>query len=177
MTESLFSAQAWLWIYAIGLLVLGYVMILLEIFVIPGFNIFGIGGFATICLGTYFAFARLGTPAAILVGLAGLAGTAALIWLLVRNSAWNRLVLRKKTDRASGYTSAPASLDNLVSSTGVALTPLRPAGRAQFDEQVVDVVTEGDFIEPGDPVEVLSVHGNRIVVHSFDATGVDNDHQ
>jgi len=86
--------------------------------------------------------------------------------LMVRNRAWQRMVLERQTDRASGYTSAPASLEDLVASTGVALTPLRPAGRAQFDEQIVDVVTEGDFIESGDPVEVLAVHGNRIVVHT-----------
>ncbi len=169
MMDSLFSGEASLWIYAIGLLILGFVMILLEIFVIPGFNIFGIAGFATVCMGIYFAYAKLGTQAAIYVGLAGILGTAALIWLLVRNRAWQRMVLQRQTDRASGYTSAPASLEDLVASTGVALTPLRPAGRAQFDEQIVDVVTEGDFIESGDPVEVLSVHGNRIVVHTVGA--------
>ena len=177
MTESLFGAEAWLWIYAIGLLILGFVMILLEVFVIPGFNIFGIAGFATVCMGVYFAYARLGTQAAFLVGLAGLVGTVTLVWLLIRNRAWQRLVLERKTDRASGYTSAPASLETLVSSIGVATTPLRPAGRAQFEEQIVDVVTEGDFIESGDQVQVLSVHGNRIVVHILDASRVDGDHQ
>ena len=79
------------------------------------------------------------------------------------------MVLERQTDRASGYTAAPAGLEDLVASKGVALTPLRPAGRAQFDEQIVDVVTEGDFVESGDQVEVLSVHGNRIVVHLVDA--------
>ena len=170
--NELLGGDATLWVYAVGLLVLGFVMILLEIFVIPGFNIFGLAGFATVCLGIYFAYAKLGTQAAVIVGLAGLAGTVALVWLLVRNRAWQRLVLAGQTDRASGYRSAPVDLESLVSQTGVALTPLRPTGRAQFDEQIVDVVTEGGFIESGDRVEVLSVHGNRIVVQTSDVEGV-----
>ena len=178
--DSLVGGEASLWLYAIGLLILGFVMILMEIFVIPGFNIFGIAGFATVCMGIYFAYAKLGTEAAVYTGLAGVVGTGALIWLLVRNRAWQRMVLERQTDRASGYTSAPAGLEDLVASKGVALTPLRPAGRAQFDEQIVDVVTEGDFVESGDQVEVLSVHGNRIVVHTVEAAEgprVDDEHQ
>ena len=99
---------------------------------------------------------------------------AALIWLLVRNRVWQRLVLASETDRASGFDSAPAGLAGLVSESGVATTPLRPSGRAQFGDRVVDVVTQGDFIETGVRVEVLSVSGNRVVVHQqASPAGVD----
>ena len=47
---------------------------------------------------------------------------------------------------------------------GEALTPLRPAGRAQFGEQAFDVVSEGGFISRGERVEVMQVAGNRVVV-------------
>ena len=166
--SELVGAEALLWVYAIGLLILGFVLILLEIFVIPGFNIFGISGFLTVCIGVAFAYYKLGIVPAIVVGFLGMAGTGALIWLLVRNRAWQRLVLEVETDRDSGYDSAPVSLrlDDLVSRGGVAVTPLTPGGRAKFGEQLVDVVTEGNFIDPGAQVEVLSVNGNRVVVQT-----------
>lgn len=166
--SELVGAEALPWIYAIGLLILGFVLILLEIFVIPGFNIFGLSGFVTVCLGVAFAYYKLGTGPAILVGFLGMSGTGALIWMLVRNRAWQRLVLETETDRDSGYHSAPVGLrlDELVSQAGVAVTPLRPSGRAKFGEQLVDVVTEGNFIDPGAQVEVLSVNGNRVVVQT-----------
>ena len=166
--SELVGSQALPWIYAIGLLILGFVLILLEIFVIPGFNIFGISGFVTVCLGVAFAYYKLGTVPAILVGFLGLAGTGALIWLLLRNRAWQRLVLETETDRESGYHSAPVGLrlEELVSQAGIAVTPLRPSGRAKFGEQLVDVVTEGNFVDPGAQVEVLSVNGNRVVVQT-----------
>ena len=47
---------------------------------------------------------------------------------------------------------------------GTATSMLRPAGMAKIGELYVDVVTEGDFIEPGTPIQVIEVEGTRIVV-------------
>jgi membrane-bound serine protease (ClpP class) len=41
---------------------------------------------------------------------------------------------------------------------------LRPAGMAEVDGEPLNVVTEGDFIHPGEPIEIVQVRGNRIVV-------------
>lgn len=51
-----------------------------------------------------------------------------------------------------------------VGASGVAVSILRPSGNARFDDRVVDVVTQGEFIEPASPVRVLAVEGARIVV-------------
>ena len=155
------------WIYALGMLILGFVLVLLEIFVIPGFNIFGLLGFLTMCAGVYLAYVRLGLGPAIAVAVLGMAGTVVLVWLLVRNRAWKRLVLGSKTSRDQGYDSSRPGLSELVGQRGVAVSPLRPAGRARFGEEIVDVVTEGDFFVPGETVEVLVVEGNRVVVQKY----------
>jgi membrane-bound serine protease (ClpP class) len=49
---------------------------------------------------------------------------------------------------------------------GTAITVLRPSGKAQFADHVVDVVTEGEFITPKTPVTVIQTDGMRIVVKS-----------
>ena len=48
--------------------------------------------------------------------------------------------------------------------TGVAQTVLRPSGRALIDGQLVDVITDGEFYEPGTKVKVVAVTGGRTVV-------------
>ena len=48
--------------------------------------------------------------------------------------------------------------------TGRALTILRPSGKAQFENRVVDVVTEGEFISPESQVAIVSTDGMRVVV-------------
>jgi membrane-bound ClpP family serine protease len=48
--------------------------------------------------------------------------------------------------------------------TGIALTKLRPAGKAQINGRRVDVITQGQMLDEGCPVEVIEVSGIRIVV-------------
>ena len=57
-----------------------------------------------------------------------------------------------------------------VGSCGVAVSALRPAGKARFGKQYLDVVTDGEFIAKGGRLKVLEIHGNRVVVGEADGT-------
>jgi membrane-bound serine protease (ClpP class) len=63
-------------------------------------------------------------------------------------------------------------LSQMVGTVGVALTALRPAGRAEFGETLLDVVTEGEFIARGVRIQILDVVGNRVVVAPYAENGV-----
>ena len=54
--------------------------------------------------------------------------------------------------------------DSLLDQQGEAYTDLRPSGKANINEQRFDVVTEGVFLEKGDPLRVVAIEGQRIVV-------------
>ena len=152
------------WLYALGLLILGFVLILLEIFVIPGVNIFGILGFLTVCAGVAYSYVSLGLWPAAGVAAVGVVGTGVLLGILFRAKAWRRLVLSSATSRELGYDSAPPDSGRLLGQRGEALTVLRPAGRARIDGRIVDVVSEGGFIASGAVVEVIHVAGSKVVV-------------
>jgi membrane-bound serine protease (ClpP class) len=64
----------------------------------------------------------------------------------------------------AGYASAPERDHRWLGQRGTAASPLRPAGLAHLDGERVDVVSDGEFIEAGEPLEVIRVDGNRIVV-------------
>jgi membrane-bound serine protease (ClpP class) len=51
-----------------------------------------------------------------------------------------------------------------VGLVGVAETPLRPAGKVEFDDEFFDVVSEGDFVDTGEEVRIVEIQGNRVVV-------------
>jgi membrane-bound serine protease (ClpP class) len=51
-----------------------------------------------------------------------------------------------------------------VGKVGIAETPLRPAGKVEFDEEFFDVVSEGDFVATGEEVRIVDIQGNRVVV-------------
>jgi membrane-bound serine protease (ClpP class) len=58
----------------------------------------------------------------------------------------------------------PVPAHPLVGKTGLAITTLRPSGRATIEGRIYSVETEGTFVEAGASLIVLDVHGSRIVV-------------
>ena len=58
----------------------------------------------------------------------------------------------------------PAHEAVFVGAIGKAATDLRPAGKARFDEHLVDVTSNGGFVARGTEVEVMQASGARIIV-------------
>jgi membrane-bound serine protease (ClpP class) len=162
--------------WEIALFVVGVALLLVEVFVTPGFGVFGITGLVA-ALGALvvallpnvgFAFP---SDAEIARATTTLAGALVLTVLLAvslgrylpRSERLSRLVLASEMTAASGYTSSD-TVASLVGQRGVALTGLRPSGTVEVDGVRVDVVSEGGFVAPGAPVEVVSAQGARVVV-------------
>ncbi len=95
---NIFTPETLPWAYAIGLLVMGFVLFYLEVFVIPGINIFGILGVVSLFTGIVYAYVRLGSGAALWLGAGTALATAALVWLVLRLGVWQRGVLRTAVD-------------------------------------------------------------------------------
>ena len=98
------------------------------------------------------------------------AGVIAL-WVVVLRSLRNPkswlgkfMVLSHAQRAEDGYTSAPSRFREMIGQRGVAVSKLRPSGTAQFGRERISVVTEGEFIEQGTEVEIVSVEGARVVV-------------
>jgi membrane-bound serine protease (ClpP class) len=164
----LFFATQWMtglatWVEVL-LFLAGLVLIVFEMFV-PGFGFFGMGGAACILLSI---FLTLGGGLSAMNIMAGGIVAAVVAFLLIlkylpSSRLWNKLVLKDAEKTEVGYTSSD-DLTRLIGKEGTVLTLLRPAGTVDIEGQVLDVVSEGRYINPGTRVKVLSVQGNRIVV-------------
>ncbi|MDZ7331219.1 MAG: hypothetical protein ONB13_00945 [candidate division KSB1 bacterium] len=150
-----------------SLIIIGFLLILIEIFLVPGFNIFGVFGFVMVVLGIIFAYSKLSLAVANLVLLGSLIAAGVLVRVIVKSKSWRRIVLDVQQDKAQGFHASPENLLQLVGKTGIAYTPLRPAGIALIDEQKIDVMTEGSFVERNRPIEVIMVEGNRVLVREI----------
>lgn len=161
---SFFTGSLGAW--PILLLAGGVVLLLLEIFVIPGFGV--TGGLGIMAILVALVIAAPNPLTAVWSVLIALAIASAVIYFTLKNKktrqVWNRLILRQKLDRAGGYDSADISLSRFAGKQGRALTVLRPAGAAEIEGEKVDVVTDGEFIEAGTPIEVIRIEGVRVVV-------------
>lgn len=151
----------------------GLVLMILEIFVIPGFGIAGVLGILALLSGLSLSLVGAGAnwefmleAAARVVFSLILALAASLISLriLPRLPMGRRLILETGLPAGEGYASAPEGDARWRGKAGEAISPLRPAGIALIEGERVDVVSDGEFIEPGAMIRVTRIDGSRIVV-------------
>ena len=146
----------------------GLVLLAIEFFV-PGFGLFGIAGIASILFSLFMTLG--GGVSALSIMASGTVAAVVAFLLLLKylpsSGLWKRLVLRNELRTEQGYT-ASEDLTQLIGQEGVVLTLLRPAGAVRIGEKVLDVVSEGRFIEPGVRVKVLGVQGSRVVVRAIE---------
>jgi membrane-bound serine protease (ClpP class) len=152
----------------------GIVLLALELFVIPGFGIAGVLGIAALALGLGTSLVGSGASLqAVVVALSRVltsTAVAALLSLvafryLPQLPGGHRLVLGHSLAGAAGERGAGegSNRPSLLGRLGESLTPLRPAGIASLDGRRIDVVSRGEFIDSGEPIEVIE-EGLRVVV-------------
>jgi len=151
-------------------LVVGLILLLLELF-IPGFGVSGILGLvalvAAVCL-------QISNPTGMLFVIAiVLFAIAAAVLLFYRSAVKGRLMRSKiiLQEQIDGDSNALNTQEQqaLIGRSGVALSPLRPAGIAQIDGRRVNVMTQGEFLEKDAHVTVTQVAGLKILVRAADA--------
>ena len=163
------------------LVAVGVILLAVEIFALPGFGVFGGAGILCILAGLYMALTNAPIPeyswdfdrlreagqtllvAVVSYGVVGLT----VLKFFPRTPMYRGLVLTHDMSNEAGYAvQAEPELreDSAIGMRGKALSMLRPVGRGRFGGKTYMVVTRGDFIDEGAPIEIVEVRGNRYVV-------------
>jgi len=148
----------------VGLLIIaGYLLLLMELAIIPGFGISGIAGLICLGAGSWVAERAFGALTGGLVVSAVIVLTTVLLVGFPRTRFGRQVVLRGSLAGAQAHRA-----DLTPGLVGVAESDLRPAGIARFGERRASVVTEGEYLARGTRVRVSLVEGSRIVVEQLE---------
>ncbi|MCA1809276.1 MAG: NfeD family protein [Kiritimatiellia bacterium] len=145
------------------LLAAGLIMICAEVF-LPGGILGALGGLAL--LGAVIVgFVNFGpaTGGYIALALIIVVGAVVVVWIrfFPHTRAGQALTL---SGSMAGAKSADRRLQELAGQSGRAVTDLRPAGMALIAGRKYDVISEGPLIQRNEPISVLRVKGNRVIV-------------
>lgn len=158
----------------------GFALIALEVFVIPGFGIAGIAGI--ICTVGALIFMMLGndnfnfdyvpvgeiSTAATVVG-AGVLGSIVVLFVIgyrfTQSKMFSRVALMSTQEKKDGYV-ATLQNEDLIGRQGTANTILRPSGRIEIEGEVYDAYTRGEYVESGERVVVISQEGSSLKVRA-----------
>ncbi|MBY0308875.1 MAG: hypothetical protein K2Q09_09055, partial [Phycisphaerales bacterium] len=186
LPEMLMGLAGW---WELVLIVGGAGLIAVELFLLPGMGVAGALGLLSLFAGLVLAFVPASSPtfpgmerssASLLWGvgfvLMGVATAVTLGYYMSKNmrtlSILGRFILTDRGGDDDETESGPVVVFPILEAPvvlgqeGVALTPLRPAGKADFDGRVVDVVVDGPLVGPGQRVRVMLVEQMRIVVEA-----------
>jgi membrane-bound serine protease (ClpP class) len=161
------------------LFVLGLILLILEIFIIPGFGVAGVLGIVLIVASLVLSMQGFVVPsfeweknlfrrnlAVVGVGVVSSFITFSILaYFLPHIRLFSGLTLGTTQTADTGFTVQTQEESSLLlGKQGVTVTVLRPSGKAEIEGELVNVETEGEYVESGKMVEVIEVSGNRVVV-------------
>lgn len=157
---------------ALLLFVIGTILLLLEIFVIPGFGITGVSGILSVSMSVVLVFGGVSTAVYAIAKMMAISivMVTAVYFVGPRIHLFDRLILKKQISTAEGFVAVDLNqFDHLLNLEGTTVSACHPSGVARINNQRVDVVSEGEFIERNKPITVVAVQGTKIVVRELNA--------
>jgi len=142
------------WITVILLLIAGIVLLVVEIIFIPGTTILGIIGGALMVFGVIIGFSKFGTQIGTLILVGALALGGAVTFISFRSGVWKKFALNN-TNRSRF--NEDIKVEHLLGAEGVALSALRPFGKAEIYNSTYEVKTLGNYLEAGSKIKVTNV--------------------
>ena len=162
---------------------IGIILLAVELFVIPGFGVFGVLGIVCIMAGLVLGmvpnhnFNFDFVPAADLfaalltVIIASIVSVGLVFWLTPKVNEWGafrHITLATTQQRSEGFTSSFYA-DDLNGKIGKVHSRLRPSGKIEIEGNVYDAYSRGEFIDEGEQIVVISTEGTSLKVKKWEA--------
>lgn len=142
------------------LLFLGVLLCLLEVLVIPGVTIAGIGGILLMGIGVYYSYVEFGTMGGHIVLFTMVVINAIIIVYSLKSKTWDKLMLKTNLKGA-----VDTDIPNIkVGDTAICLTRLAPMGKIRVGDYEVEASSISGLINEKTEVEVVKVDKHKIIV-------------
>jgi membrane-bound ClpP family serine protease len=142
---------------------IGVIVLIAEI-IIPSGGILGIITVSLMGYSLYLVFTTISTFAGMVFVIADIIMFPIVLFAGIKLLAKSPATLKTSLSKTDGYSSQSDELVEFMGLTGTVISDLRPAGTAKINNQRVDVVSRGEYINKGAEIVVLAVEGNRVVV-------------
>ncbi|PID94403.1 MAG: serine protease [Bacteroidetes bacterium] len=164
--------------WEIALFVVGVILVMVEVFALPGFGIAGIGGVFSILTSLTFSMVRnegfsfsptegahllTSFLVVIIATVAALITSFFLARKMFTSRKWN-LALHTVLNKEEGFRSTPAETNQMTGKVGTTYTVLRPGGKIAINGEIYDAIAENRFIEKGKPIIITRCNNAQLFV-------------
>lgn len=150
-----------MWIVILSLLLIGLALILVELVFIPGTTLVGLLGLIFTVVGIVISYDHFGSDIGFYFLIGTLLTTLIGLFYSFRTGAWTKFSLKTSID---SKVNEGITQQLKVGDEGVSVSTLRPMGKAEFQSEVFEVKTLGNYVEQGQKVKIIQIQYNQIVV-------------
>ncbi len=149
------------WSIVLSLITVGLLLVVVEIVFIPGTTVVGLVGFIFLIIGVGLSFKYFGGE----VGWIILASTSVtcggMLYFSFNTNTWSRFSLKSAINSKVNE----GEIEKFaIGMEGQAVSALRPIGKAELNNQMVEVRTNGDYLDSGSKIRIIKIVSNQIIV-------------
>jgi membrane-bound ClpP family serine protease len=145
----------------IFLIILGIVLLLIEVTILPGITVAGVGSFLVLVYSVYLAFTTYGSLVGFLTLAFVLIVSPLLVYYFFKGKAGKSMVLNTVL---TGVANEINSEKVKVGDVGVTIGRLAPMGKIKVNDEVVEVRSTGTFLNPGEKVRIIHIEKSMVTV-------------
>lgn len=145
----------------IFLIILGIVLLLIEVTILPGITVAGVGSFLVLVYSVYLAFTSYGSLVGFLTLAFVLIVSPLLVYYFFKGKAGKSMVLNTVLP---GFANEINSEKVKVGDIGITIGRLAPMGKIKVNDEVVEVRSTGTFVNPGEKVRIISIEKSLVTV-------------
>lgn len=152
------------WFIVLSLLALGLLLIVVEVIFIPGTTVVGFFGFGLMLVGAFLGFRYFGNEVGwMIIGASAASSAIVFVWIF-RAKPWHQFALKTaiKSKVNEGIHDGLHAGDE-----GVTTSALRPSGKAELRGRVVEVTTQGGYLESGTRIRIIKISPYQILVETL----------
>jgi membrane-bound ClpP family serine protease len=149
------------WITVIGLILVGIFLVVAEVIFIPGIFVAGAIGAGISIYGVYLSYDYFGDDTGVIVLIAAVIGNILGLVLALRGKSWERFSL-KQTHNSRVNDQYDYNLQ--VGDKGVTTSSLKPIGKALFNDDIIEVRSNGNFVKENIAIKILAIESGKIIV-------------
>ena len=149
------------WITVISLILFGLTLIVAEIIFVPGTTLVGVLGFIFLIIGIGLSFYYFGKDIGWITTGGAATASGLVLYYSFKANVWGRFALKSSNQSKVNE----GELDGLApGQEGVALSALRPVGKAEVAGRTYEVKTVGGYVTTGTKVRIIQILSNQIIV-------------
>ncbi len=152
------------WITVLSLILLGISMVVIEIVFVPGTTVVGLIGFGLSIMGVILSFRYFGTTIGTTTATGTAVASAFILYFTFKSNVWGRFA--SKATMASRVNEEEMR-DLSEGTEGIAVSALRPIGKAELNGKFYEVKTFGGYLETGTRIKVISIHAHQVIVEQI----------